>query len=651
METMVRITPDCGDAAAALSAALEQIRRARREGILTGPATIEFAGGTYAFTRGVGFAEDDSGTADRPLIIRAAPGQQVRFSGGRALDGFVPVTNSAILAQLPPEARGAVWRYDLRSQGITDIGVFHSRGFGRPVAPAMLEFFYKNRPMPLARWPKDGFATINGVPVASKDEHGGALGTLENGFFYDGDRPAQWSNVEGIMVHGYWAYDWANSYERIASLDPVKRHIQLMPPGGTYGYRAGQRIQFLNILEELSAPGKWYLERQTGILYFWPPAPLQSGDVTVSLLEEPFLTLANAAHVRIEGLAFEVSRGTGIRVNGGNDCRIEKCAFRNLGNYAVIVSGGVGHDVGDCEMSELGDGGIDISGGDRKTLTPANHVVRNNHIHHVGRWSKCYVPAVLGGGVGIRIANNLIHDHPHCAILFWGNGFTIEYNEIHHVCLETGDVGAIYTGRDYTFRDNVVRYNFIHHTGGVGMGSMGVYNDDCVSGTVMFGNIFWKLQRAVFLGGGRDFRVENNVFVDCTPAVTLDGRGLSHAPVWHDMVYQTMKQRLEAMNWRQPPYATRYPELAALAPYYEKDEGIPPGNNLVTRNICVGGKWTEVSWGATPAMAKFEDNLVAVDPQFVDPANGKFELKETSPAFKLGFQRIPMEKIGPLRSP
>ena len=68
-----------------------------------------------------------------------------------------------------------------------------------------------------------------------------------------------------------------------------------------------------------------------------------------------------------------------------------------------------------------------------------------------------------------------------------GNDHVIEFNEIHHVALETGDVGAIYTGRDYTYRGNRIRHNFIHDTGGVGMGSMGVYMDDCVSGTLIAG--------------------------------------------------------------------------------------------------------------------------------------------------------------------
>jgi fumarate reductase flavoprotein subunit len=46
--------------------------------------------------------------------------------------------------------------------------------------------------------------------------------------------------------------------------------------------------------------------------------------------------------------------------------------------------------------------------------------------------------------------------------------------------------------------------------------------DDCVSGTEVFGNVFYKVHWAMFIGGGRDHRVENNLFVDCDPAVLGD---------------------------------------------------------------------------------------------------------------------------------
>jgi hypothetical protein len=52
--------------------------------------------------------------------------------------------------------------------------------------------------------------------------------------------------------------------------------------------------------------------------------------------------------------------------------------------------------------------------------------------------------------------------------------------------------------------------------------------------------------------------------VDYPVAIHIDGRGMDKSPVWHDMVYKTMKDSLEAMNWKKPPYSTRYPLLAML---------------------------------------------------------------------------------------
>jgi hypothetical protein len=620
-------------------------------GLPEGGVTVWIAPGVYYWEQGFGLTAEDSGDAGKPIVYRAAAEGQTQISGGKTVTGWRKVDDPAVLSRFDAAARGDVLQADLKTQGITNFGELRSRGFGRPTSPAALELFFKDQPMTLARWPNASFQKIAGSPDSARDEHGGTLGKLPAGFTYEGDRPKQWADADDIWIHGYWAYDWANSYEHIASLDKQKYLIKTSPPHGNYGFRTGQRFYFLNILEELDEPGEWYLDRKTGILYFWPPAPLGDGDVTVSLAQSPLVRMNNVSHIQIRGLTLECGRADGVQIDGGADNLIVDCMIRDMGNSAVMVNGGTSHGVVNCVIYETGDGGISLTGGDRKTLTPANHYARNNHIHHIARWSRCYAPAISMTGVGIQVANNLIHDHPHCAILFWGNEHTIELNEIHHVCLETGDVGAIYTGRDYTFRGNVLRHNFIHHTGGVGMGSMGIYMDDCVSGTHIYGNVLWKLHRAVFLGGGRDFKVENNIFVDCNPAVELDGRGLSKSPVWHDMVYQTMKKRLEDVNWRQPPYQTRYPELADLEPYYAKDDGVPPGNVLVARNVCVGSQLLKITWGAKEGMAESKDNVVNADPLFTDPAKGDFRLKPDSPAYKLGFKPIPFDKIGRQPSP
>ena len=176
------------------------------------------------------------------------------------------------------------------------------------------------------------------------------------------------------------------------------------------------------------------------------------------------------------------------------------------------------------------------------------------------------------------------------------------------------------------------------------MGSMGVYMDDCVSGTEIVGNIFYRVTRAAFLGGGRDHRVVNNVFVDCSPAVALDGRGMDTSPVWHNMVADYMKKQLA--NVPSELYRTRYPALKDLDKFYASDSRFPPEDNVVARNVCVGGKWLSVGWNSTEAMLDLKDNYLGKMDDFVAPDKLDFRLKPECPALKSGFEPIPTEKIG-----
>ncbi len=641
---------------ATLERARDAVRERRAAGQLPkGEFTVWLHGGDYRRTNALELAEADSGRPAAPIVWRAWKDDRVRWLGGVALPPVVrwsPVADAAVARRFDEAVRPQVRELDLRALGITDFGEMKSRGFSRGTATAHCELFFDGRPMTLARWPNEGeFDRLAGFPAGSgkNDDHGGNIGEPPGGFLYSGDRPNRWQDPADIWVHGYWAWDWANSYERIAELDRERRFIRTAPPHGLYGFRKGQRFHFLNVLEELDRPGEWYLDRTAGKLYFWPPDGAAGAEVTLSLLDQPLVQLSGVSHVQFRGLVLEATRGNGVEIRGGTNNRIVGCILRNLGNSGVIVEGGTGHGVVSCDLFDTGDGGVSLTGGDRQTLTPGGHFVDNCHFQRQGRWSKCYVPAIALTGVGLRASHNHIHDHPHCAILFWGNDHLMEFNDIHHIALETGDVGAIYTGRDYSFRGNRIRHNFIHETGGVGMGSMGVYMDDCVSGTEVFGNVFYKVHWAMFIGGGRDHRVENNLFVDCDPAVRADARGLDASPVWRSMVNDYMRQQLAAVPAEL--YRSRYPAIRALdALYGSKDDfkGIPAEGNVVARNVCVG-KWLDLGWHAKAEGFEVRDNFTSGDPQLVNPAKQDFRLKPGSTAFSTGFQAIPFERIG-LRS-
>ncbi len=619
-----------------LQAARQTLLKLKHEGKLTNGAQVFIREGTYFMAEPLVLTEADSGTPTGRIYWEGYRGETPILTGGKSVDNFKPLKDEPLLARLSPEARGHVLVADLRELGLTDYGQLKRRGFCCGIRPAGLELFWRNQPMTLARWPNKGeYTRIADVPAG---QHGGK-------FTYSGERPARWKDVSDLWVHGYWTYDWADSYEKVARLDLSKHEVTTVPPHGCYGYRKGQRFYFLNVFEELDSPGEYYLDRATGKLYFWPPEPLKPGDCFVSMATGPLLKIDNADYITVRGLVFEGTRGSGLEVKGDHDL-IAGCIIRDLGTYAINVSG---HDTGvaGCEIYGTGGGGIRLSGGDRRTLSAGRNFVVDCTIHDSNRWSYTYRPAVLINGVGSRIAHNVIYDLPHCAILLGGNDHVIEYNEIYKVALDTGDVGAFYMGRDLTQRGNVVRYNFFHELGKGNVNA--VYLDDCTSGTLVYGNIIQGVLRAVMVGGGRDNIIDNNIMVDCPIGIHFDARGLGWMKHSFDVPDGVIIKRLHAVHFDQPPYITRYPKLRSIL------TGNPaePVGNVFTHNIYSypegKGRFIHFLDGLNEQSAEIHDNFVDGDPGFVDAAHLDFRLKDDSPVFKLGFKPLPYDEIGLLK--
>ncbi len=614
---------------------LKQTHHIPKEGVI-----VWLRGGTYHLTDTFALTADDN-LSPAPITYAAYHGESVRVTGGQDVKDWQPVTDPAILARIDPAAQGHVLQTDLKAQGITDYGEMTGRGFGRDITPAGLELFYNDAPMTLARWPNLGtWASIAGTPSG---QDGGL-------FSYDGDRPARWTKATDVWLHGYWTFDWADTYEKVASIDTQKKEIATVPPHGAFGYTPGHHWYALNLLEELDTPGEWYLDRQTGILYFWPPSDINKGRATVSMVRD-LIHLDHVSHVTLRGLTLDSCRGTGVTISGGDHNILDRCAIHNIGNRGVDIQSGTDNGLQSCRITETGDGGVNLDGGDRKTLVPGHNFVINCQIWRYSRWDRTYRAGVNINGVGNRVAHCLIYDAPHNAILLSGNDHRIEYNEIHHVCQETGDAGAFYMGRDWTMRGNIIRYNYFHDIGGsTGVkgefhDAMAIYLDDTAAGTTVFGNVCVRAGHAVMVGGGRDDIVANNIFVDCKPALSLDARGLTWAAKylvpgggWN------MQENLAAVPYDKPPYSTRYPHMANIL----SDNPTAPKYDLVEHNIAYQcPDWLQVQDG-TPTLAgtTIQANLTDKDPLFVDAAHGNYQLKAGSPAFAIGFQRIPFDKIG-----
>ncbi len=612
------------------------------EGLPESGVSVVVRGRVHCLDARLDLDAQDSGTVEAPVKYMAAPDEEVRLIGGVVVTGFEPVTDPAMVKRLDEGARGHVVQADLKALGVTDFGSPNGGG---------LELFFAGKPMTLARWPNEGFVNIAEEAGGDKFDVRGRKGDRIGRWVYDGDRPNRWQDENDVWVHGYWFWDWSDQRHKVKSIDVESRTIEVEPPYHGYGYRKGQWYYAFNILAEIDEPGEWYVDRESGVLYFWPPAPVESGEAIVSVLPGA-VTMKDVSHVTFEGMTFEAVRGTAVSISGGTHNRIVRCTFRNIGGGAVSVSGGTDHGIVGCDIYDMGGHGISLSGGDRKTLAPAGHFAENNHIHHYARWYRVYRAGVHLSGVGCRASHNLIHNAPHMAIGFSGNDHVIEFNEIHSVCYESNDAGAIYSGRDWTMRGTAVRNNYFHHiTGFRGHGCVGVYLDDMFSGTEISDNLFYQVTRAAFIGGGRDCAVENNVFVDCKPALHIDNRAQGWAS---DHVETTMKERLDAMPYQNALWSERYPKLVTV---WEDEPAAPKGNRVI-HNVSFGGKWDGVQRGARPYQT-IEDNFVDQDPGFATPEKigdglqpraTDFALQPDSPAFGVGFKALPLEQMGLVRN-
>jgi len=637
---------------ATLERARDEVRKLKhQQGLPKKGITVVLRAGCYCLGRPFELSGEDSGAAAAPIVYRAAAGEEVRLSGGKVLAGPVPgapaslpastplpgfkaVTDPAILNRLDESARGKVLQVDLRAYGVTNFGSASGGG---------LELFFQDRPMPLARWPNEGFVRIVDVLGKTPVDVRGTKGCVEGLFTYAGDRPGRWTEEKDLWLHGYWFWDWSDQRQKVKRIDVGTRTIELEPPYHGYGYRKGQWYYAYNLLSEIDQPGEWRLDRETGILYFWPPAPIESGKVAVSVLPN-LVILRNCSHVTFRGLVIEAARDTAVIISEGAANRIAGCTIRNVGGSAISVAGGLGHGVVGCDICQCGAGGVSLSGGNRQTLAPAGHFADNNHIHHYGRWRPMYSAGISLNGVGNRATHNLIDNAPHQAIGFGGNDHLIEFNEIHSVCFESNDAGAIYSGRDWTMRGTIIRYNYLHDIQGFeGRGCVGVYLDDMWCGTEIVGNLFYRVTRAAFIGGGRDCLIENNIFVDCKPAIHVDARALGWARDGADEWVKEAREKgtLSGTRYNQPPYSERYPKLVNIL---AEDPNAPRGN-VIARNVCFGGRWDEIEAKARPLIS-FQDNWLEGDPRFVNAAKLDFRLKCRSPAWKLGFKPIPIKKMG-----
>jgi hypothetical protein len=597
------------------------------------PVLVYIQGGVYPLAAPVVFTRDDSGTIESPVLYKAADGQKPIFTGGVQLKGWQMLSDPQKLEVLSPDVKGKIYVTDLKTAGIQD--------FGDPTDIGKRPDLYCNGQIQtLSRWPNQGFAKAGKVkgqtvlPVTYVAQHGTAEGVFE----YTDKAQDRWVKENDVRLGGYWYWDWSDEYQKVDKIDTDSRTICLKKPYHHYGYKDNLMYFGLNLFCEMDMPGEWYLDRTDGLLYWFPPAGINpnQANVMLSVFNAGFMVeIRDCSHLTLEGLTFQEGRGSAVLIRGGQSCHVNDCRIERFGQNGIHVEDGTGHGISGCLLDTFGGGGIKIRGGDRKTLTPAGHAVENTVVEHFSLFKRTYEPAVLVEGCGIRIDHNRFRYSSSSAMRLEGNDFLIEYNQVSHVVNESDDQGGIDTFYNLSYRGVIIRFNrWSDISGGTHHGAAAVRLDDMISGYLIYGNIFERCGSRDFGGvqihGGKDNRVENNLFYDCNAAVSFSSWGEKlwleklDSPDIHKMLYEDVDIRCEL-------YQNKYPEL--------KNIRLNADVNVIKNNLLAGCK---------------QDYLRCNDKQIIEnntaiQANGKTPEDICNPDFlkKYGLRPIPINQIGP----
>jgi len=402
------------------------------------------------------------------------------------------------------------------------------------------------------------------------------------------------------------------------------------------------------------------------------------------------VTMSGAEDCRVEHCIITkvgANQGSGIRVNKGHNVHIS----RN-------------------EISYTGSAAIFMSGGDRQTLESSGHVAEDNHIHHVGIYNKNSSGIDLSGVNVTVAHNHIHDCPRMAVQMSGNNHILEYNHLHHLCMETTDGGAVYTGGRDWIGgRGDIWRYNLIHDVVGCGQENgavkhpaftFGLYPDDNAGGIDLIGNIVYRIGCSpLHMHNARDCIVENNILALGSKR-QFDFQGWPPtSKMWTDH-FPTMLKGYESVAkepaWRKMRGMNFNPNDAV------RDDGTIMSGNIVRHNILFGdatpgehyasvgnatSKWNTVDYNLAwnngspivTGVKKFDSgkdkpgpirsirdkaselnmddwhawqshgwdtHSIVADPLFVDWQHNDWRLKPQSPAFKLGFKAIPVEKIG-----
>lgn len=648
----IYVSPQGDDeAAGTLGAPLRTLDGARRKVLavkkeLQGVGAIEvlFRGGDYASMNTVVFTEKDSGTKEMPVTYKAYPGEDVRFTGSKAIDMSKAGRPSYEIRHriIDKQASMNVHVVDLKAQGITEYGAIDHVGYGVRNKPMIQAVVYKDgRAWHPARYPNKG--NINDVKKALSLRSYKAIG----------DRVNQWKNTGDLWIDGALTKAWEWQKNRIES---IKDGV-VTTEWDYYSKIAVQtpKLFYYNMIEELDAPEEYVIDKKAGKLYFYYPAAEKiCGEFRISQATVPFVYLKGASYVTFEGVAFEGTRSTAVVMDkGASHNNLVSCVISGTGKDGVSING-MYNEIKHCDIHDIGANGVILSGGDKDNLISACNRIENSRVYDFSQQVRAYNPGITLNGVGQIVSHVELFKGPHMGMKVKGGNHLIQYSDFHDAPCEYSDMLCIYFNTGYSMfdRGTIIRRNKFHNVSGTWKQSAGVYMDNETSGVKVSENYFYdniaqESGWSVMIHGGADNQILRNTFVYCSFPFCISTRLNGYAADrFAGCLNRWEKEFQTRMNktWRR-----HYPELER----YFDDEHRKPRRRTYTYRLKKNEKGEILNYWdrRTPDTNVFADNLVYNENQGVLEIGKPNKMREINDGYYVtqSFRRIEGKRVDLLK--
>jgi len=634
---------------ATLQQGCKAIRELKRQqgGQLKQPVTLLVRGGTYYLDQPIAITPEDSGTAESPVTFAAFPNEAPIISGGKRITQWEKFSDKLWKANLP-EVKAGKWYFRLLRSG------------DEWATRARYPQFDSQQPL------TGGWLYAQGTDKAFKPKAG-----VRDRILVDPQKFPQWENWEGAEVHIFPAESWVNTVLKVNRVDKENHTLFVQCE---QDIQPGNRFFITNAAEALDSEGEWYLDAKAGELIYWATQPdFPEVEVVAPVIDRLFVLQGNhktkrfVEHIHFRGLTFTDTNykieayytpsDAAIWMIAARSCLVEGCNFRHLGGYAIRLEQlSSDNEIIDNTMAELGQGGVVLLG--NTDTQPVNNLIAANDIHDCGKIYKHVAGVYLNTGSDNRIIHNRIQRMPRYGISLksghdqhFSHNNLVEFNEVLDTNLETNDTGAIETlGRDRLLSGNIIRFNWIRNV--VGMGTTpegeiltpykasGVFLDDNSSGTTIYGNVIvGPMEGAVTFSNGKENQFENNIFINANKHQInlLQRDDFMRGNIFRRNIVVFSNPQADlwkswARTWKREPLAECDFNL------YWNTGGLDLANTEQT--LTPEGNFAQ--WQA----AGFDRNSLITDPKFVNPQADDFRLQPDSPALKLGFKPIPLERMG-----